>query len=108
MLLTHMCRDELGPYKPITCVSISQSFSLQWRHNEGEGVSNHQSNDFFYSTVYSGADQRKYQSPASLAFVRRIHRYPVNSPHIGPVTRQMFPFDDVTMWNSAQGRTMSH
>ena len=47
-----------------------------------------------YSTVYSGADQRKHQSSASLAFVR------------GPVTgefpaqmasnsRKMFPFDDV-------------
>ena len=36
-----------------------------------------------YSTVYSGADQRKYQSSASLAFVRGIHRWPVNSPHKG-------------------------
>ena len=26
-----------------------------------------------YSTVCSGADQRKYQSAASMAFVRRIH-----------------------------------
>ena len=34
-----------------------------------------------YSTVYSGADQRKHQSPASLAFVRGIHQWPVNSPH---------------------------
>ena len=33
-----------------------------------------------YSTVYSDADQRKYQSSASLAFVRGIHRRPVNSP----------------------------
>ena len=32
-----------------------------------------------YSTVYSGADQWKHQSSASLAFVRGIHR--VNSPH---------------------------
>ena len=51
-----------------------------------------------YSTVYSGADQRKHQSSASLAFVRGIHRRPVNSPHKGPVTRKMFPFDDVIMW----------
>ena len=34
-----------------------------------------------YSTVYSGAD----------------HRGPVNSPHKWPVTRKMFPFDDVSM-----------
>ena len=49
------------------------------------------------STVYSGADQRKHQSSASLAFVRGIHRWPVNSPHKRPVTRKMFPFDDVVM-----------
>ena len=49
------------------------------------------------ATVYSGADQRKHQSSASLAFVWGIHRWPVNSPHKGPVTRKMFPFDDVIM-----------
>ena len=50
-----------------------------------------------YSTVYSGADQRKHQSSASLAFVWGIHRGPVNSPHKWPVTRKMFPFDDAIM-----------
>ena len=48
-----------------------------------------------YSTVYSDADQRKHQSSASLAFVRGIHPRPVNSPHKWPITRKMFPFDDV-------------
>ena len=50
-----------------------------------------------YSTVYSDADKKKHQSSASLAFVRGIHRGPVNSPHKWPVTRKMFPFDDVIM-----------
>ena len=50
-----------------------------------------------YSIVYSDADHRKHQSSASLAFVRGIHRGPVNSPHKWPVTRKMFPFDDVIM-----------
>ena len=50
-----------------------------------------------YSAIYSGTDQRKHQSSASLVFVRGIHRSPVNSPHKGPVTRKMFPFDDVIM-----------
>ena len=36
-----------------------------------------------YSTVYSDLDQRKDQSSASLAFVRGIRRWPVNSPHKG-------------------------
>ena len=51
-----------------------------------------------YTTVYSGADQRKYQSSASLAFVRGIHRRPGNSPHKWPVAQKCFPFDDVIMW----------
>ena len=50
-----------------------------------------------YSAVYSGADQRKHQSYASLAFVRGIHRWPENSTHKWPVTRNMFPFDAVIM-----------
>ena len=50
-----------------------------------------------YSTVYSGADQSEHQSSASLAFVWGIHRGPVISPHKWPVTRKMFPFDDVIM-----------
>ena len=54
-----------------------------------------------YSNVYSDADQRKHQSSASLAFVRKIHRGPVNSPHKGPVTWKMFPFDDAIMTDDA-------
>ena len=50
-----------------------------------------------YTTVYSGADQRKHQSSASLVFVRGIHQWPVNSQPKWPVTRKMFPFDDVIM-----------
>ena len=50
-----------------------------------------------YSTLYSDADQRNYQSSASLAFLWGIHRRPVDSPHKWPVTRKMFPFDDVIM-----------
>ena len=50
-----------------------------------------------YSTVYSGTDQRKHQSFTSLACVRGIHRWPVNSLHKGQVTWIMFPFYDVIM-----------
>ena len=49
------------------------------------------------SPVCSGAPQSRHQSSASLVFVRGIHRSPVNSPHKGPVTRKMVPFDDVIM-----------
>ena len=50
-----------------------------------------------HSTVYSGVDQRKHQSFASLTFLRGNHRWPVNSPHKGSVTRKIFSFDDVIM-----------
>ena len=49
------------------------------------------------STVCLGADPGKHQSSVSLVFVGVIDRWPVNSPHKGPVTRKTFPFDDVIM-----------
>ena len=51
----------------------------------------------FAQSFIQGADQRKHQSSASLAFVRGNHRGPGNSPHKWPVTRKMCPFNDVIM-----------
>ena len=58
----------------------------QWRHNWRDGVSNHQ----------SGADQRKHQTPRHWPLCKEFS-WPVNSPYKRPVTRKMFPFDDVIM-----------
>ena len=49
------------------------------------------------STTCLGTDQRKHQSSASLAFWRKSHLWPVDSPREGPVMRKIFPFDDVIM-----------
>ena len=49
------------------------------------------------SAVCSGSHQIQHKRSASLAFVRGIHRWPMDSPHKGPVTRKMFPFDYVIM-----------
>ena len=76
---------------------LDHHWSLQWRHNGHDSVSNHQTYHCLLNRLFS-ADQRKYQNSASLAFVRGIHRRPVNSPHKWPVTRKMFPFDDVIMF----------
>ena len=51
-----------------------------------------------YSPFIQCVDQRIHQSSASLAFERGIHWWPVNSPHKGPVTRKMLPFDDVIIY----------
>ena len=58
-----------------------------------------------YWTVYSGADQRKHQGSASLAFVRGIHQWPVNSPHKWPVKREIFPFVDIIMMYLVTGHS---
>ena len=83
----------LLPYIPSFVVlvpSYHPAYSWQWRHNERDGVSNHRRLDCLLNRLFR---QRKHQSFASLAFVRGIHRWPMNSPHKGPTTRKMFPWD---------------
>ena len=79
--LTIVSEETLDNHNVIMSVMVSQITSLT----------------IVWSTVYSGAYQRKHQRSASLAFVGGINRWPVNSPHKEPVTRKMFPFDDVIM-----------
>ena len=75
-------------------------FSLQRRHNGCNGIWNHQPHYCLLNRLFwRSIDQRKHLSSTSLAFVRGIHQWPVNSPHKWPVTRKMFPFDDVIMSN---------
>ena len=81
--------------------------ALQWRHNGRDG-SQITSLTIVYSIVYAGADQRKHQSSLSLTFVWGIHRWPVNSPHKRPVTRNMLPFDDVIMEHGTDTDTYCH
>ena len=79
-------------------MKLSIAESLLTHYNDvimGSIASHITSLTIVYSAVYSGADQRKHQSSASLAFVWGIHRGPVNSPHKRPVIRKMFPFDNV-------------
>ena len=87
------CHSSINKARKIHSLDIS----LQWCHNERDSISNHQPHDCLL-TVYSDIDQRKHQSSSPLAFVQGIHWWPVNSPHKGPVTRKMFPFDDVIIF----------
>ena len=67
----------------------------QWRHNERDGVSDHQTRACLPSILCRCTSKKT--SSASLAFVWEIHWWPVNYPQKGPVTWKMFPFDDVIM-----------
>ena len=70
-----------------------ECIALQWRHNGCDGVSNRQPYDCLLNCLFRHRSN-KTSSSVSLAFVRGIHRWPVNSPHKWPVTRKIFPFDD--------------
>ena len=65
---------------------------LRWRHNERDGVSNHQTRDCLFRRTSNKTSKLRFtdlcagKSPG-----------PVNSLHKGPVTRKMFPFDEVIM-----------
>ena len=72
------------------------TLALQWRHNGRDDVSNNKPRDYLLNRLFRRR-LKKHQRSASLAFVWVIHRWPVNYPHKGPVTRKTFPFDDVIM-----------
>ena len=71
--------------------------ALQWRHNGCDGVSKSPASRLFTQPFIQAQITESIKAPRHLAFVRGIHRWPVNFPHKRPVTRKMFPFDDVIM-----------
>ena len=70
--------------------------TLQWRHNERNVVPNHRRLVCCLAVCLDWL-QRKYQRPRYRPFVRGSHRWPVDYPKKGPVTREPFPFDDIIM-----------
>ena len=77
---------------------------LQWRHNERDGVSNHQAHDCLLNRLFK-AQIKETSNSVSLVLVRGIHWWPVNSLHKGSITRKMFLFDDVIMTMCKNGIT---
>ena len=74
--------------------------TLQWRHNGHDGVSNQQPHHCLLNRLF-GRRSKKTSNLRVTGLWWGIHRGPVNSPHKGPVTWKMFPFDDVIMKNTA-------
>ena len=70
--------------------------SLRWRHNEHHCVSNHHHYHCLLNRLF-GCRSKKISKLRVTGLCGGIHRGPVNSPHKGPMTRKMFPFDDVIM-----------
>ena len=79
------------------------NITLQWCHNECDGVPNH----WRFNCLLNCTNQRKLQNSASLTFVMGIFQWPLNALHKGLVTQKMFPFDDVIkkpQQNTTKGR----
>ena len=70
--------------------------TLQWRHNDHNDVSNHQPRGCLLNRLF----RRRWKKTSKLRVTGLCAGNspgPVNSPHKGPVTRKMVPFDDVIM-----------
>ena len=74
-------------------------YTLHWRDNEHDGVSNHQPHGCLLNRLFRRRSQKTSKLRVTGLCVGNSPG-PVNSPHKGPVTRKMFPFDDVIMTSS--------
>ena len=83
--------------------SIIPSVALQYNGVIISALASQITASRLFTQPFIQAQIKEYiKSSASVAFVRGIHRWPVNSPHKGPVTRNMFPFDGVIMLPNIQ------
>ena len=83
---------------PKVGVAVHQVWSLQWRHNGHDSVSNHQP----YECLLNHLFRRRSKKTSKLRVTGLCagnSQGPVNSPHEWPITRKMFPFDDAIMYN---------
>ena len=97
LLWRHIIWGSIVCWKEVSMAGTSNYIpQILWHYSDvimGVMASQITSLTIVYSAVYSRADQRKYQSSASLAFVRGIHLWPVNSPRKWPVTRK-----NISIW----------
>ena len=81
----------------VLCFAVGYRQSLQWGHNDHGGVSNYQPHDCLLNRLF----RRRSKKTSKLRVTGLCAGNspgPVNSPHKGPVTRKMLPFDDVIMF----------
>ena len=71
-------------------------FAWHWRHNDRGGVSDHQPHDCLLSRLFR-LRSKKTSKLRGTGLCAGNSPGPVNSRRKGPVTRKIFPFDDVIM-----------
>ena len=83
----------------IWCIRTKVSrggYALRWRHNGRDSVSHHQPHDCLLNRLFRHRS-KKTSKPHVTGLCAGNSPGPVNFPHKWPVTRKMFPFDDVIM-----------
>ena len=91
----HVYYDELCNYCGCECWNPMDE-TLHWRHNDYDGVSSHQPDGCLLNRLFRRRSKKTSKLRVTGLCVGNSSG-PVNSPHKGPVTRKMFPFDDVIM-----------
>ena len=86
--------DHCNPHR--VCWLHNTVQSLHWRHNDHDGVSNHQPHHCLLNRLFRRRSKKSSKLRVT-GLCAGNSPGPVNSPHKGPVTRKMFPFDDVIM-----------
>ena len=83
--------------------------TLRWRHNDHDEVSNHQPHGCLLNRLFRRRSKKTSKLRVTGLCVGNSPG-PVNSAHKGPVTRKMFPFDDVIMRHhkSSQIKNQKH
>ena len=94
------CIHSLFIFMEQECAYLSSygsiEFTLHWRHNDYDGVSNRRPRGCLLNRLF----RRRSKKTSKLRVTGLCAGNspgPVNSPHKWPVTRKMFPFDDVIM-----------
>ena len=97
-LLCHIVLKEIN--RIARYVGSGCGIPLRWRHNERDIVSNHQPRECLLSRLI-WRRSKKTSKLCVIGLCAGNSPGPVNSTRKGPVTRKMFPFDDVIMlWSN--------
>ena len=90
------CTSQCGLDYILRQIHLHLGRTLRWSHNGCDSVSNHQPHDCLLNRLF----RRRWKKISKLrvtGFCAGNSPGSVNSTHKRPVTRKMFPFDDVIM-----------
>ena len=80
----------MSPRLVMLCILVP----LRWRHNDHDSVSNHQPHGCLLNRLFRRRSEKTSKFRVTGLCVGNSPG-PVNSPHKGPVTRKMLPFDEI-------------